>query len=291
MKNSLDHLPQIKQEELKKIAIIIHDNCKTIEKIILFGSYARGDYKEEKDLKTDRKSGHVSDYDILVVTSTKEVALDIDLWEKISDLCDQLNLSAPARIITHDIVALNIKLAEGQYFYTDVKKEGIALYDSKKVQLARKRQLNKKEQKRIAQDYFDSWFTSAEDFFIDYNNAFQRGAHKKAAFYLHQAAESCYKTILLVFSNYSPNEHFLKNLDQESEQFHPALKDIFPKTTRKDQDRFKLLEYAYIGGRYDPQYVISKESLELLAKDIKKLIDLTKKICKEKIDSLNKTIF
>ncbi len=290
MKNSLDHLPQIKQEELQKITAIIHDNCKNIEKIILFGSYARGDYKEEKDLKTDRKSGHVSDYDILAITSKKEVALDINLWEKISDLCDQSNLSAPARIITHDIGALNIKLAEGQYFYTDVKKEGIALYDSRKIQLARKRRLNKKEQKRIAQDYFDSWFTSAKDFFIDYNNAFQRGSYKKAAFELHQAAESCYKAILLVFSNYSPNEHLLKNLGQDSEQFYPELKDIFPKTTRKDQDRFKLLEYAYIGGRYDPRYVISKESLELLAKDVKKLIDLTNEICKEKIESINKKL-
>ena len=290
MKNSLDHLPQIKQEELQKITAIIHDNCKNIEKIILFGSYARGDYKEEKDLKTDRKSGHVSDYDILAITSKKEVALDINLWEKISDLCDQSNLSAPARIITHDIGALNIKLAEGQYFYTDVKKEGIALYDSRKIQLARKRRLNKKEQKRIAHDYFDSWFTSAKDFFIDYNNAFQRGSYKKAAFELHQAAESCYKAILLVFSNYSPNEHLLKNLGQDSEQFYPELKDIFPKTTRKDQDRFKLLEYAYIGGRYDPRYVISKESLELLAKDVKKLIDLTNEICKEKIESINKKL-
>ena len=31
------------------------------------------------------------------------------------------------------------------------------------------------------------------------------------------------------------------------------------------QERFKLLEYSYIGGRYDPKYKISKEDLEILA--------------------------
>lgn len=50
MNNSLKHLPQRKLDELAKIISTIRDNCQTIEKIILFGSYARGDYKEKKDL-------------------------------------------------------------------------------------------------------------------------------------------------------------------------------------------------------------------------------------------------
>ena len=37
----------------------------------------------------------------------------------------------------------------------------------------------------------------------------ERGSLKIAAFELHQAAEAAYKTILLVFTNYSKKEHFL----------------------------------------------------------------------------------
>jgi hypothetical protein len=55
--------------------------------------------------------------------------------------------------------------------------------------------------------------------------------------------------------------------------------------TQKEKDRFKLLEYAYIGGRYDPSYRISKEDLEILAKDVQKLLKLTKEICEKKIQS------
>ncbi|NIA17023.1 MAG: hypothetical protein GWO86_01615, partial [Planctomycetes bacterium] len=64
MKKSLAHLPKYKQDELKLIADKIRSSVEP-EMIILYGSYARGDYKEQKDLAPDRKSGHVSDYDIL----------------------------------------------------------------------------------------------------------------------------------------------------------------------------------------------------------------------------------
>ncbi len=64
MKKTLTHLPKNKKVELEKIEKIIRKHCDDVEMIILFGSYARGDWKEESDLKPDRKSGHVSDYDI-----------------------------------------------------------------------------------------------------------------------------------------------------------------------------------------------------------------------------------
>lgn len=107
----------------------------------------------------------------------------------------------------------------------------------------------------------------------------------RAAFELHQAAEHAYKTILLVFTNYNPNEHYLRILGRMSEKYCEELQNLFPKKTQKEKDRFKLLEYAYIGGRYDPDYRISKEDLEILAKDVKELLRLTEEICKNKIES------
>jgi len=285
MKTTLAHLPKNKQEELKQIVKIIRNDCNDIEKIILFGSYARGDYKEEKDLRADRKSGHVSDYDILAITAKKETALDSMLWRKISDECRNLKLSADPKILTHDIEALNIKLAEGQYFYSEITKDGISLFDSGKFELAEERNLTAAEKKRIAQDHFDEWFTSASNFFDAFQLMMSKDQFKNAAFQLHQVAESAYKSVLLVFSNSSPNEHFLEILGNEAERYCHLLQNIFAKISKEDEARFKLLEYAYIGGRYDPNYRISKEDLEILAVDVKKLLELTKKVCEEKIGS------
>lgn len=285
MKNSLNHLPKNKQIELQKISQTIRENCDDVEKVIVYGSYARGDYKEEKDLDLNRKSGHVSDYDILVITTKKTVALDGMLWKNISQLCKNLNSSALPRIITHDIEALNIKLAEGQYFFTDIKKEGITLFDAQNFELASQRNFTGKEQQRIAQDHYDEWFKSAESFYRIYNFCLSEKDYKRAAFSLHQTSESAYKAVLLVFSNYSPNEHFLEFLGNRAEKYHGLIKNIFAKISKEDEERFKLLEYAYIGGRYDPQYQISEEDLVILSNNVKKLLDLTETICKEKIAS------
>jgi hypothetical protein len=283
MKKSLKHLPKNKQEELQKVVTAIQKTCKDVEKIILFGSYARGDYKEEKDLKPKQKTGHISDYDILVVTEKKESTDEFVSWNG----AENLNLSAPARIIAHDIESLNINLAEGQYLFADIKKEGILLFDTRNHKLARKRKLKQSEKQRIAKDYFEHWFERSESFFKHYGYAMLDKDYKTAAFNLHQAAEHAYKTILLVFTNYNPNEHYLRILGRMSEKHCEDLKNLFPKTTGKEKDRFKLLEYAYIGGRYDPDYRISKEDLEILAKDVKELLRLTKECCEGKIDPIS----
>ncbi len=43
-KLSTTHLPQPKIDELQSIVSTINQNCTDVEKIILFGSYARGNY-------------------------------------------------------------------------------------------------------------------------------------------------------------------------------------------------------------------------------------------------------
>jgi len=285
MKKTLAHLPKRKRNELAGIVERIREIVDDVQMIILFGSYARGDYKEQKDLAADRKSGHVSDYDILVVTAEKKTAGDTALWHNVTKQCDKLKLSTHARIIAHDIQYLNIQLAEGQYFFADIKKEGIVLYDTNRFKLARKRNLKPAEQQRIAQDHYDHWFESAKDYYHQFGRAVKDRKYKVAAFLLHQAAEHSYKAILLVFTEYNPNEHYLMMLGHMAEKHARALRNIFPRKTEEQEELFNLLDYAYIGARYDPDYKITKEQLEYLATRVKKLQKLTKTVCRKKIES------
>ncbi len=289
MKKTPAHLPDDKQNELKRIVSVVRERCDDVEMIVLFGSYARGDFKEEADLKPERKSGHKSDYDILVVTKEKTTATNTGLWQTVTKECDNAGLSTHVRIVVHDIQELNIKLAEGQYFYSDVIEEGCLLHDSGHFKLAGKRPLKPEEKKRIAQDYFVHWFESAREFLIGFEQAFSRQSYKLAAFMLHQAAEASLKTIFLVFTNYNPNEHLLGLLCDMAAEHDAALTGVFPKETREERRRFELLDYAYIGARYDPDYRISKEDLEYLSARVKHLLDLTEKICKTKIESITQS--
>jgi predicted nucleotidyltransferase/HEPN domain-containing protein len=292
MENSINHLPDVKKSELERIVAVIKKHCDNIEKIILFGSYARGNYKEAKDLNPISRTGHVSDYDILVVTGKKDEALNSVLWGRVSEELQSLNLSAFPKILTHDIEELNKKLSEGQYFFSDVKKEGILLFDAGNFELVEEKKLSAEEKRQIAQRHFNYWFDKSQLFLGDYNSNIDKFNVSQsvkflaqAAFHLHQVAESCYKGILLVFTNYTPREHFLEILGKKAEKCSDEFQDIFSKAKQEDEDRFNLLEYAYIGGRYDPDYYISKEDLKTLEISVQKLLDLTEESCKKKIGS------
>ena len=285
MKNAIEHLPQAKQEDLNKITDIITERCSDVDMVILFGSYARGDWKEEKDLKEDRLSGHVSDYDILVVTGERRTAKNAGFWQLLADECDSSGISTHVRIIAHNIEHLDIDLANGQYFYTEIKEQGCVLYNGANYRLAEKRKLTPKELQRIAQDYYDHWFEGVNDFWFFYEKGIETGRINKAAFNLNQAAESSYKTILLVFSSYCPHEHHLHLLESMASDYVQNLKQIFPRETREQEDLFDLLNYAYIGARYNPDYTISKENLEYLSQQVNKLMKITEKACLDKIQS------
>ncbi len=199
MQNLPDHFPIEKRTELEGVVSLIRQRCADVEMVILFGSYARGEWREAWDLSPQGKSGHVSDYDILVVTESKASSMDLALWDDVSVACDEMQLSAPLRLIYHDIQAINIKLAEGHYFFSDIKDEGCLLFDSGRYTLADERELLPEERRRIAQDHFDHWFGSAKEFFIQYENAMAHKIYKNAAFQLHQMTESLYKTSLTGF--------------------------------------------------------------------------------------------
>ena len=61
--------------------------------------------------------------------------------------------------------------------------------------------------------------------------------------------------------------------------------DVFPQGTKQEKNCFDLLNRAYVEARYDPDYKITRKQLEYLSKRVKLLQRLTKRICKEKIES------
>ncbi|MDD5597536.1 MAG: HEPN domain-containing protein [Victivallaceae bacterium] len=290
MKNSLEHLPKRKREELERAVSVIREMCDDVEMIILFGSHARGNYKDEEDLAPDRKSGAVSDYDILVVSRLNATSIHYSLWRSISEHCNGLSTLMPFRIIVHDIKFIKKRLKERHFFYSDIVREGCLLYDSGRYKLNIGKELPPEQQIEIAKEHFDNWFNSAKAFYENYEYNIGKENTKQylnnAAFQLHQAAESAYKAIELVFTNYIPNGHFLGAADRRIREVLPDLEVIFPCETEADKERFDLFEYAYIGARYDKDFKISRKDLEYFAGRVKLLLEVTAKRCKEKIESL-----
>jgi predicted nucleotidyltransferase/HEPN domain-containing protein len=281
MKQDTSHLPAHKQQELTIITQIICDVVAP-EMIILFGSYARGSWVEDKYDET--RFRYQSDFDILVVVETRSESAQAKLEREIEDRLEQETaLTTPISIILHDIEFVNRRLSKAQYFFTDIKKEGICLYDSGKFALKEPKELSGKERQRLAQEDFDYWFENALDCFDTFNFCIKEEKYNQAAFLLHQTTERLYTGILLVFTRYKPNSHDLMLLRKLTNTVHEAFANIFPLDTPEDKHLFKLLRKAYVDARYKRSYAITQEELLHLAQQVEALQILGKKLCLEKI--------
>ncbi len=191
----------------------------------------------------------------------------------------------PVSIIYHSIGQVNPRLKEGHYFFSDVKREGILLYDTGKLKLQRIRKPSPKKRKQIAQEDFNMWFKSAKSFYTHFEFAFNKADYKIAAFQLHQAVERFYGAVMLVFTGYKPKRHNIETLGRRVSGCDADFLKVFPRATKEQDENFKLLKKAYIDARYKKDYKITKKQLEYLAKRVKLLQRLTKKICTAKIES------
>ena len=298
MKTDLNHLPVRKQRELERIVEVLHEELQTalgeaestqkkkgcILKIVLFGSYARGGWVDEPHTT----KGYQSDYDLLVVVNYKVIAELNECWYKAEDrLIHDPTIKTPVSIIVHTLTDVNNKLKQGQYFFSDIVKEGVLLYDLKGSRLfAAPHPVTPQDALETAQKYYDHWMPDALEFIAGYNFYLNRGSLNQAAFLLHQSVERLYGCILLVLTNYSPSTHNLKYLRSLCENLDARLIDIWPRETRIERRRFSRLKRAYIEARYSPHYEITAEDLDWLGERAQELQRLADIVCKTRLAEL-----
>ena len=285
MKDSLAHLPENKRSELDFVTATLCAEFPDVQMIILFGSYARGDWVED-----EYQEGHIvytyeSDFDVLVITETKHAANDLTVEQHDVERHICRIIKTPIRIIYHEIEHVNRLIERGRYFFTDIKKEGVLLYDSKRFELSPIREIDVMVRKENAEEDFALWFPKAKDFYRVFQWTLEQGLLNLAAFLLHQAAECAYTTIELVFSGYKPKLHDLEKLDGRAGALDTAFGAVFPRDTQEQRDLFDKLKKAYIDARYSADYNIATDELEYLAARVRELHRLTDKHCKTKIAS------
>lgn len=277
------HLPQHIQDELQSISGTIVQLVNP-EMLILFGSYSRNNWVEgHRYIENGITYEYKSDYDILVVTKTAQ-EMPPKLGKEIRRRIKKAeNLQTTPHIIFHDIKFLNNELSDGHYFFVDIVKEGIMLYNTGNYELATPRILNATERAKQAQVYFDEWFKSAGEFLIDSQNAFDRGSYNNSIFHLHQATERYFMTVLLVFTHYKPKTHDLNDLNKQAGYADARFKSIFPNHTDEEKRLFELLVKSYIDSRYKLGYTINPADLQWLGQRVQLLKEMVEEVCREKI--------
>lgn len=284
MKTSVEFLPIAKQQELQTVVQAIRQ-FSDVELVILFGSYARGKWVEEY-AEDGIHLQYQSDYDLLVIVKTRSTSAQHRLeYDIITTTQNMPNIKTPVSPIVHDIEFVNRRLEKAQYFFSDIKKQGIVLYDSGQLKLKKPRELANKERYQLAKEDYEYWFSKAKNFYEGFSFYLSKQNYNEAAFLLHQVAERLYTTLLLVFTRYKPNTHDLSILRRLTNVLDERLIKIFPLRNSEETYRFILLRDAYVDARYKKSYAITEEELIWLSERISELRQLTETLCQEKIDS------
>lgn len=291
MKRSLSHLPREKQDDIKRIARYVSETLSQCEMIILYGSYARGDYVDyDQRIEYGVPTYFMSDYDILVLTATHMNSKSFNtILGKVKKryYAEKGNTNRPfitsIEFIHESVDAFNKAIRYGHYFYTDIKKEGILLFDSKRQKLARRRKPNFVQIIDIARKYFEEKFNRANSFLRDAKYAHSCGDHIQASFYLHQSCEHLYRAIILSFTLYSDKTHNLEDLSGMAKAHSLEIAKAFPRGTEREQYIFKLLNEAYIQARYNSEFVVTKEDIEAALPQVELLREITQEVCEAKI--------
>ncbi|MDC7693865.1 HEPN domain-containing protein [Asticcacaulis sp. DXS10W] len=293
--DALDHLPDTKRRELEHVVKVLFDNFEAatqtklsekrkggrILKIILFGSYARGDWVE------DHLSGYRSDYDLLVVVNSQEFTDLQEYWSAADDRFVREytlthDLKTPVSFIVHSLADVNDQLARGRPFFSDIVKDGLMLYEAEGHPLAKPKALTPEEIKAEAKAYYEQWmdravkFQAGAQFYLDMPDA------KLAAFNLHQSAEALYHCALLTLTLYSPKSHRLTFLRSQAEGLDVSLRTVWPddKFARRS---FAKLQRAYVEARYSAGYEITPDELTWLTSRVEHLAKTVYALCEHSL--------
>ncbi|WP_295216117.1 HEPN domain-containing protein [uncultured Brevundimonas sp.] len=299
MKRPLRKLPAAKQRELARAVEIIEDGFAQaiatrradrlkngrILKIILFGSYARGDWVH------DPIGRYFSDFDLLIVVDHDDLT-DFEFWEDVekrllAELAGGLMRTQVSPIV-HSLDDVNWKLEHGRGFFIDIVRDGVVLKDTPGVAFSEPQPLPPSTALGEASEYYEDWKETADGFSMAAAFLREKDQPKLAAFNIHQAAETIYQGLLLVLTLYSPKSHNLVRLRNMTEPLEPRLREVWPHETKFEKRCFELLRAAYVKARYSRHYRITEEELTYLTARIEVLRQIVTEASEVRIAELKK---
>ncbi|MDI1325617.1 MAG: HEPN domain-containing protein [Brevundimonas sp.] len=303
MRSDLDHLPERQQRELERARDTLLAGFEAarngggggtqewrrggmVLKIILFGSYARADWVDEPE------NGYLSDFDLLIVVSHEKLTNIADYWWNAEDqILRDPTIGRTVNIIVHDFEEVNGALRRGEYFWTDIVRDGVTLYDVPGHPLAVPLPMTPVDAVAAAERFAESKLIDLAGWLEDAGSWVRRAsegqhARKRAAFHLHQAVETAYACFLLVHTFYFPRSHNIKFLRSLAEDVDTRLVEAWPRAQRADRRRFELLKRAYVEARYSDQYDASPEDLQWLMERARRLRDIVADLCESRAAEL-----
>lgn len=287
---ALRHLPADKQRDILEILEIIKEIALP-EKVILFGSFARGDWVDDEYVEDGTIYSYKSDFDFLVVTQGSKLK-EFDIKNRIENRTRVYK--HPVNPLVHELEHINYGLERGQYFFKSIIEGGILLYDTKSSAFAKARALSKDEQIEQALQYYENWVESGIRMFRIAELALKASYEEnfvlnEVLFLLHQTVEKLYAGLGLIYYGYKPKTHNLKEYKNYTKGISSEIDNIFINQNSSTEEKrlFEILQNSYIDARYKSDYYVSRSDVENIMSRVKNLKGLIVNCCLNQIDLAN----
>ncbi len=259
------------------------------EMIVLFGAHARGEVNGCLTESAHDNGLYTPDYELLIIIEHCKLARRLEVWQAIMQRFrddPESSNSVELSFLTKSRFEVNNQLRLGSAFFSDIKREGIVLHRSEDVHLARCRSIDPIERQIAARRALRWWCRSASDSLRAFELFLDRGRYRRAAFELHQAAEFLYTAIVIVFTGHQSRSHNLMRLQRRASNVDTAFFGLLGEATKDGPSRlFGLLNSAYVQGRYNGAFRVTRRELDELAKRVRRLRRAAKRICGQRIKS------
>lgn len=282
MKRSIKRLPKRTQEELAMLQELILAYLANVRMIILYGSYARGEqviWDESYD-EHGVLTYYQSDLDILVICDTGDAMKAEDrarevVVPKYDKRMEGRRHPTPPQIIVENTTTINRAIRRKHYFFYEIIKDGILLYDDGTFQLGKPEKLPYREIKQYAEEEYAACFHMGECFLKSGYVAEKGEEYKYGSFELHQACERYYKAYMLAYGGTRPKSHKLDVLGAMAKSRSRGFANVFPISTPEDKEAFDKLCRAYLEARYNRLFTVSKEQYEYMLARTEVLREIT----------------
>lgn len=297
MKKSIKRLPKRTQEELAVLQELILKYLANVRMIMLYGSYARGEHViwDESYDEHGVRSYYQSDLDILVICDTGDTmkaenhARNV-IVPKYDERMEGRRHPAPPQIIVENPVSINRAIRRKHYFFYEIIKDAILLYDDGTFKIGKPEKLSYREIKQYAEEEYAGCFHMGECFLKSGYSAKEEEEYKYGSFLLHQSCERFYKTYMLVHSASRPKSHKLAVLGAMARSRSRGFVNVFPTNAPEEKEAFDKLCRAYIEARYSSEFTVSKEQYEYMLARTEVLCEVTVRECAARMAYYDKLI-
>jgi HEPN domain-containing protein len=154
-------------------------------------------------------------------------------------------------------------LQKGYVFYSLALQPQNLIYDSKELELPQVPAEALEKLKKESMGTFEGYHKRAKQF-LQCATELHEQLSPLVAFMLQQTAELTLRGVLLSLNGYDKKTHELPCLLKHLRRCAPPLQDVFPADTEEEKQLLQTLENAYVASRYQLDFSLPEEKLQLL---------------------------